>query len=165
MILTGENRSTGGRNLSQRQFVYHTTHTKSFWNWNQVSAVRGRRLIAPTASSKFSNHVVQHLAQNTYSAAQCASRIWNFIAVTMKACHGTLTWIRSIHFHILSQPFPVCTYVRNLLTEDLHCRITVRLKTRISPCSSQHLLSLSRKYGRLYLRFKGSKIFSRLQHN
>jgi len=162
MILTGENRSTGGRNLSQCQFVYHTTHTESFWDWNQASAVRGRRLIAPTASSKFSNHVAQRLVQNTYSAAQCVSRIRNFIAVTMKACHETLTWIRSIHFHILSQPFPTCAYVRNLLTEDLDCRITVRLKTRLSPCSSQHQLSLSRKYERLYLRFKVSKIFSQV---
>jgi len=138
-----------GINLSQYQFVYHTTHTERFWDWNQASAVRSRRLIAPTAISEFSNQLVQRLAQNTYSAAQCSSRIRNFIAVTMKACHGTLTWIRSIHFHILNQPSPTCVYVRNLLAEDLDCRTTEKLKTRFSPCSSQQQSSLSRKYERL----------------
>lgn len=126
----------------------HNPHRK-LWDLNQASAVRGRRLIAPTASTKFSNHLVQRLVQNTYSAAQCASRIWNFIAVTMKGCHRTLTWIRSIHFHILSQPSPTCVNARNFLTKDLDCRISLRLKTRLSPCSSQHPLSPSRKSERL----------------
>jgi hypothetical protein len=124
----------------------HNPHRK-LWDWNQASVVRGRRLIAPTASSKFSNHLVQRLVQNTYSAVQCASRIRNFIAVTTKACHESLAWIRSIHFHILSQPSPTCVYVRTY--RGLGCRITVRLKTRLSPCSSQHKLSLSRKCERL----------------
>ena len=95
----------------------HNPHRK-LWDWNQASSVRGRRLIVPMASSKFSNHLVQRLVQNTYSAAQGASHIRNFIAVTVKACHGTLPWIRSIHFHILSQPSPTCVYIRNLLTKD-----------------------------------------------
>jgi len=69
MILTAGNRSTGEETCPSIN-MSTTQPTQKALGLKQASAVRGRRLIAPMASSKFSNHLVQRLVQNTYSAAQ-----------------------------------------------------------------------------------------------
>jgi hypothetical protein len=115
MILTGENRSTR-RETCPNVNVSTTQPTQKAMGLKPGLCGERPTINCQTmARSKFSNHSVR-LVQNTYSAVQCASRIRNFIAVTTKACHGTLIWIRSIHFYILSQSSPTCISVRNLLT-------------------------------------------------